>query len=215
VGARFQRARRLRRAAEEARARQGEEAARHVGLADALLRVGQPDADVAAILAGLSPDLRGEAERALEEPAPRPQQGPTKALPWRAYTSADGWTILVGRDARGNDELTMKHARPGDLFLHVRAAAGSHVIVPTQRGKTVPRDTLLDAAQLACHFSERRAADRNEVDYTPRRYVRKPRGSPAGLVRLERSRTLTVARNESQRERLLASPGRAEGQDPG
>ena len=77
--------------------------------------------------------------------------------------------------------------------------------MPTPRGKTVPRETLLDAAELACHFSARRKAARNEVDYTPRRYVRKPKGSPAGLVALDRSKTLSLRLDEARRARLLAA----------
>jgi predicted ribosome quality control (RQC) complex YloA/Tae2 family protein len=114
----------------------------------------------------------------------------------------DGWPILVGKDARGNDQLTTRHAAPGDLFLHVRAASGSHVIVPTPRGKSVPKETLLDAAELACLYSSRARAEHNEVDYTERRHVRKPKGSPPGLVELLRARTLRVLRDDARRQRL-------------
>lgn len=122
----------------------------------------------------------------------------------------------MGRDARGNDELTLREARPWDLFLHVRGAGGSHVIVPTPRGKTVPKETLLDAAELACVFSARREAPRVEVDYAERRHVRKPRGAPPGLVQVDRSKTLTMHRNEGRRERLLRrDPAPGEGSPTG
>ncbi len=208
VAACFKRERKLRRGAEEARKRLGAGAADVDALeaAFACIADGQEPGDLQGVVDLLPSRLQQAALRELDEPqeAARPK-GPSRALPWHVYVSADGWRILVGRDAHGNDELTLKHATPLDLFLHVRSATGSHVIVPTPRGQTVPRDTLLDAAELACHFSERRAADRNEVDYTPRRYVRKPRGAPAGLVRLERSKTLTLRRDEARRRRLLAS----------
>jgi predicted ribosome quality control (RQC) complex YloA/Tae2 family protein len=151
-----------------------------------------------------SPDalaaLEAEAGRPLAQPLPRAPQPP--APPWRTFVSLDGWPILVGKDARGNDQLTTRHAAPGDLFLHVRAASGSHVIVPTPRGKTVPKETLLDAAELACLYSSRATAEHNEVDYAERRHVRKPRGSPAGLVAVERCKTLSVRRDDARRARL-------------
>jgi len=212
----FRRERKCRRAAEEARTRLAGAAAHVEGLAEAAACLaptqgGNPleDEALAAIIALLPEALRIQAATQLEPPPPQAARpGPQRALPWHVYVSTDGWRILVGRDARGNDELTVRHARPGDLFLHVRGATGSHVIVPTPRGKTVPKDTLLDAATLACHFSERRAAEHNEVDYTPRRYVRKPRHAPAGLVRIERAKTLSLRRDDERRARLLASRDR-------
>jgi predicted ribosome quality control (RQC) complex YloA/Tae2 family protein len=132
---------------------------------------------------------------------------PPRAVPWRVFRSLDGWRILVGRSAAGNDRLTLHEARPSDLFLHVRGTGGSHVIVPVPRGRSVPRDTLLDAAELAAWFSGLRRAPRVEVDYTERRYVRKPRGAPAGTVRLERYKTLSLRREDDRRERVLGSRG--------
>ncbi len=219
----FRRARRCRRAAEEARARLAGAAAQVEELARAVDQLaseqeGGPldDAALRALVAGLPERLQTEAAASLAPPTSRaPSRGPQRAQPWSVYTSADGWRILVGRDARGNDELTCRHAASGDLFLHVRGGTGSHVIVPTPRGKTVPKETLLDAAALACHFSARRAAEHGEVDYTPRRYVRKPRGAPAGLVRVQRAKTLTMRREPARIERLLASRERPSATGPG
>lgn len=85
----------------------------------------------------------------------------------------------------------------------MRAAGGSHVVVPTPRGQSVPKETLLDAAELACLCSTRRDAEHNEVDYVERRYVRKPRGVPPGTVTLEREKTLRLRKDPARRERLL------------
>ncbi len=41
----------------------------------------------------------------------------------------NGWEILVGKSAAGNDHLTMKIARPDDLWLHAEGMPGSHVLV--------------------------------------------------------------------------------------
>lgn len=216
VAACFRKEGKLRRAADAARERLSDAAATLEALTSAKQRLeAELEADalpdvVAALPASLQTEAHGELDVPTEAQATKQ---PARALPWHAFLSADGWRILVGRDARGNDQLTLKHSAPGDLFLHVRGATGSHVIVPTPRGKTVPRDTLLDAAELACHFSERRAAERNEVDYTPRRYVRKPRGAPPGLVRVERSKTLGLRKDEARRTRLLAARVRPDAPD--
>ncbi len=135
-------------------------------------------------------------------------KGPPKRVPWRAYVSADGWEIRVGKSARDSDLLTTRQSRPHDLFLHARSVPGAHVIVPTERGKSVPKETLLDAAELACLNSKASGAEVCEVDYVECRYVRKPRGAKPGLVALARSKTLRLRRDEGRRKRLLASPKR-------
>lgn len=170
-----------------------------------------------ATLEGVEARLRADAAAdelaALEAEAglvptggrPRTPKAAGPAEPWRRFRSLDGWTIRVGKDARGNDRLTLHGAAPHDLFLHVRGASGSHVIVPTPRGQSVPKETLLDAAELACLYSGRAQAEHNEVDYVERRHVRKPRGAPPGLVELARAKTLRVARDDARRERLRAT----------
>ena len=137
----------------------------------------------------------------------RPQEGRPEPGPrdWMTFLSSEGWRILVGRNAQGNDRLTLHQARPADLFLHIRGGSGSHVIVPTPHGKTVPRDTLLEAAELACWFSDRRGAPWCEVDHVVKRHVRKPRKAPPGAVVLERARTLRLRPDAARRRRLLAT----------
>ena len=200
VAACFREAEKAERAAAEAQARRPQIVAAIARAEDLLARLqeaGDPDALAA---------LEAQAGRRTGQAAPRAPQAP--ALPWRTFLSLDGWPILVGKDARGNDQLTTRHAAPEDLFLHVRGASGSHVIVPTPRGKSVPKETLLDAAELACLYSSRARAEHNEVDYAERRHVRKPKGSPAGLVELARAKTLRVLRDDARRQRLCAPDAR-------
>jgi predicted ribosome quality control (RQC) complex YloA/Tae2 family protein len=114
-----------------------------------------------------------------------------------------GARILVGRSAEKNDELTFHVARPHDLWLHAKNRTGSHVIVPLDKNASCPGDVLVDAAHLAAHFSEARAEAVVEVQYTPRRYLRKPRGSTAGLVVVDREKVLVLRREEDRLRALL------------
>lgn len=208
VAACFRAARRCRRAAQEAERRLPIVRAQLRALQEArdALAAAPDPAALERIAAGFPEPLAGAAQAALRAPRPRdPQRAPAAARAWRTFVSSDGWAIHVGRDARGNDRLTLHVAKPWDLFLHVRAATGSHVLVPTPRGKSVPKETLLDAAELACLFSDRRDAEHNEVDYVQCRHVRKPRGAPPGTVLVERARTLAVRRDPERRTRLRAS----------
>jgi predicted ribosome quality control (RQC) complex YloA/Tae2 family protein len=128
--------------------------------------------------------------------------------------SADGLEILVGRNAKGNDELTRKIARGNDWFLHVSGRPGSHVIVRALPGKTVPLETLLDAAHLALYYSLSQK-DRSgpgltaaaDVHYTPVKYVRKPKGLEPGRVLLATHKTLRVRLEAGRLERLKRSAG--------
>lgn len=117
---------------------------------------------------------------------------PQKHKPYRELRGHKDRTILVGKGAADNDVLTREHARPQDLWLHARNVPGAHVVVPLERNETCPQELLLDAAHLAAHFSDSRNERIVDVSYTPKRFVRKPRGAPAGQVLLDREKVLTL-----------------------
>jgi len=121
----------------------------------------------------------------------------------RRYRSSDGYEILVGRAAKDNDQLTFKVARAHDLWLHAADYPGSHVIVRNPaRGADVPHRTIIEAAQLAAHFSHAKRDAKVSVHYTPRKFLSKPKGAAAGLVRMSSFRTLLVEPREGV-ERLI------------
>jgi predicted ribosome quality control (RQC) complex YloA/Tae2 family protein len=98
----------------------------------------------------------------------------------------------VGANAAANDELTVKLARPDDLWLHAEGLPGSHVLVRNPMKTDVPPDILLKAAALAALHSKGKTAGKVPVTYTFARFVRKPKGAKPGLVHLSRRRTLMV-----------------------
>ena len=124
-------------------------------------------------------------------------------LPYRAFVAEDGATMLVGRGASDNDRLTLRVARPHDLWLHARGVTGAHVVVPLSKGKSCSSETLVDAATLAAHFSDLRGERVVDVLYTPRRFVHKRKGSPIGSVTLEREKVIAVRVEPERLERLL------------
>jgi len=136
------------------------------------------------------------------------RKAPAARMPYRTFRSAAGARVLVGRGAADNDALTLHVARTHDLWLHAKGQPGAHVVVPLERGHDAPAELLVDAAHLAAHFSGARGEAVVEVGYAPRRFVRKPRGSPAGLVTVDREKTL-VLRVDPARLALLL--GREEG----
>ncbi|MBP7177302.1 MAG: NFACT family protein [Thermoclostridium sp.] len=95
-------------------------------------------------------------------------------------TSSEGYPIWVGRNNMQNDELTLKFAKPGDMWLHTKNIPGSHVV--TRIPDEIPDKTLLEAAAMAAWFSKARNSTRVEVDYTRVKYVKKPSGAKPGMV---------------------------------
>ncbi|MBQ7257447.1 MAG: NFACT family protein [Abditibacteriota bacterium] len=109
-------------------------------------------------------------------------------------TSPDGFEILYGESATANDHLTTKLARPNDIWLHARQITGAHVIIKTtvKTCNNVPHSTLLYAAKIAAGNSEAKHSSMVPVDWTFKRYVRKPKGSPPGFVLYVNEKTIDV-----------------------
>ena len=114
----------------------------------------------------------------------------------RRYLSTDGFEVLVGRAAKDNDNLTFKVARPNDLWLHAADYPGSHVIVRGKGRKEIPHRTVLEAAQLAAHFSQAKDDSKVNIHYTQRKFLSKVKGGAPGLVRISRFKHLTVQPKE-------------------
>jgi len=126
--------------------------------------------------------------------------GATPAAPGiDSYVSSDGFAILVGRNARANDQLTHKLAAPHDFWLHAEGP-GSHVLIRNPQRADLPgEDALREAASLAAQFSRARGATKVNVRWTQVRFVKKPRGAPPGQVILRRSQTVLAEPMEPQR----------------
>lgn len=106
------------------------------------------------------------------------------------YISSDGIDIYVGKNNYQNDKLTFKNSRHDDLWLHTKDIHGSHVII--SHVGSVPDTTLLEAAQLAAYHSQARNSPSVSVDFTKRKYVKKPSGAKPGMVIYTNQRTLLV-----------------------
>lgn len=142
-----------------------------------------------------------------EEARKRRQAG--GRLPHREFITADATQILVGRSAADNDRLTLRVARPHDLWLHARGVTGAHVVVPLGKGKSCSPETFVDAATLAAHFSDLRGELTVDVLYTPRRFVHKRKGSAVGSVSLDREKVIAVRVEADRVARLLKSEKKA------
>ncbi len=119
------------------------------------------------------------------------KQKPPKQLPPMQYRSSDGFPILVGRNNRQNDQLTLKQAAKNDIWLHTQNIPGSHVILVTD-GQEASETAIREAAVLAAYHSRARDSAQVPVDFTKVRFVRKPAGARPGMVIFTNQQTLYV-----------------------
>ena len=129
---------------------------------------------------------------------------PNRLMP-RRYRTAGELEIWVGRSAAGNDHLSLRLARGRDLFFHLDGAPGSHVILRTEGRTDPPSEALLDACELAVHFSKAKHASRADVHAVPIANVRKPKGAKPGLVTVHGGKTIHLRRTEARLQRILAA----------
>lgn len=131
-----------------------------------------------AELAAIRAELREEGYlKAQKNTAKRKD----KPLPPIEYKSADGFRILVGRNNKQNDQLTLHTAQKNDMWLHTKNIHGTHVIICAE-GREIPDSTILEAAQIAAAHSKGRDSAQVPVDYTRVKNVSKPNGALPGKV---------------------------------
>lgn len=125
-----------------------------------------------------------------------------KSLPME-FKSSDGFTILVGRNNKQNDELTIRMAFSTDIWLHTKTIPGSHTLIRTnQNPENVPDQTIIEAATIAAYFSKAQTSSGVPVDYTQIKNVKKPNGAKPGFVIYETNNTVYVTPDKELIEKL-------------
>ncbi len=129
---------------------------------------------------------------------------PRKLHP-RRYLSIDGMEIWVGRSDEANDVLSTRLAKGKDLFFHLDGAPGSHVVLRTEGREDPPSESVLDACELAVHFSKQKNAGRADVHVVPIKNVKKPKGAKRGLVYVTGGKSIHLRRESARLQRLIAA----------
>ena len=137
-------------------------------------------------------ELRELSEELMNEGYIKRPRGKVQRLPASkpmCFISSDGIEIYVGKNNRQNDMLTLKLAGPRDIWMHTKDIPGSHVII---KAEDPPKETLYQGALLAAYYSKGRGGENIPVDYTEKRYVKKPSGAKPGMVIYTTNRTAYV-----------------------
>lgn len=137
-----------------------------------------------------TPQELAEIRAEWQPPAPSKHAKAQPASEPLRFRSSDGVEILVGKNNRQNDLVTMKLARPDDWWFHAQNLPGSHVVA---KSATLSEQTRMEAAMLAAYYSQARESTKVPVIFTQRRHLKKPTGAKPGLVIYEREKSMLIS----------------------
>ena len=126
----------------------------------------------------------------LEEPFVEERKGNTESSPYLTFVLPSGRKILVGKNGKANELITLKLSNPWDLWFHVKNLAGSHVVLKLNRGEKPSEEDIELAASAAAFFSKGKHSGKLLVDYTEIKNVKKPKNSPVGKVIYRNEKTI-------------------------
>lgn len=144
---------------------------------------------------GVKPPIEAVLKKASKKPPIR--------LPYKIFTSKDGILLWVAKSAKDGDQMTLKHSRGNEWWLHIKDNVGAHVLV--KYSQVIPKETLLDAAHLALHFSKAKGEPKGEVLYTQVKHLKKLKGMKAGQISVQREKTIYIILEQSRLERLFSN----------
>ena len=116
--------------------------------------------------------------------------------------SQAGLLIQVGRNHRQNDWISLRRARPGDLWFHAQECPGSHVVLKASAGFADEEDVTI-AADLAAWFSRARGNRRVAVVKAPVEHLQRIAGAALGTVQ-HKDGEVVWAEPDRARQRLSA-----------
>lgn len=106
--------------------------------------------------------------------------------------SIDGYTLLIGRNNKENDYLTLKYAKKTDLWMHTKDIHGSHAILQSKPNESPDENILIKSCEIVSYHSKARNSSNVPVDICEVKYVKKPNGAKPGMVIYSNYKTLYV-----------------------
>ncbi len=159
------------------------------------LSLAQSEEDLAELRAELTE--QGYLRRAPD--AKKKKDAPAQPM---EFETSDGFRVLVGKNNKQNDQLTLKAARNNDLWFHTKGFHGSHAILKYEYETEFSETAILECAALAAYFSKAQGSANVPVDYTEVRNVKKPSGAKPGMVIYDNYNTVYVTPSEELTQRL-------------
>ncbi len=120
--------------------------------------------------------------------------------PGMTYDS-NQFRIIVGRTSRDNESLLRNYVKGNDYWFHCRDYPGAYVFVKAH-SRSIPLDTMLDAANLAIFYSKAKSSGQGDVYYTQVKYLRRTKGGKPGTVIPTSEKNLFIYLDPKRLERL-------------
>jgi len=96
--------------------------------------------------------------------------------------NVDEFTVLVGRDAKSNDYLSMQMANENDLWFHAKGLPGSHVVIKVKDNLPTP-EIISKVAKIAAKNSK--ASGTCTVVYCKAKFLSKTSDMKPGQVSVD------------------------------
>lgn len=100
-----------------------------------------------------------------------------------------GSIVLIGKNAKDNDKLTLELSKEGDLWFHVEDYPGSHVILRSQK---TTKEEIKETAEITAYYSQARTEKRVTVMYAPIQNVKKE-SKVVGEVIVDEYKTISIS----------------------
>jgi predicted ribosome quality control (RQC) complex YloA/Tae2 family protein len=169
-----------------------------------LARLENIEADIKGAADRSALDKAGQRLEIYQEGSVSRKPGQSGERPGLAFHSHN-FPVFVGRTAAENDELLRRHVRGNDYWLHVRDLPGGYVFIKVPKTKSVPLETLLDAAHLAVWYSKAKHEPEADLFYTQVKYLRRAKHGTYGMVIPTRERNLHVQMDADRLGHLLGN----------
>ncbi|BAI80105.1 fibronectin/fibrinogen-binding protein [Deferribacter desulfuricans SSM1] len=114
-----------------------------------------------------------------------------KSTPSYLLFQLDDTQYYVGRNSKSNQYIITKIANPEDYWFHAHEIPSAHLIA--KKNGELTENEIITAARIVAHFSKYKDENKVPVDYTKRKYVKKPKNTPEGFVIYNNYKTITVS----------------------
>lgn len=140
----------------------------------------------------LSEEELSEFEKILddENKNKNKKQKKEQLKPFLEY-QGDGFKLYAGKNSASNHELVFRFAQSDDIWFHGRNIPSAHIIIRLE-GAELTDDIIEFAAKVTAYYSKYGSENLIDVDYTYKKYVTKPKNTPAGFVIYKRFKTVAV-----------------------
>jgi predicted ribosome quality control (RQC) complex YloA/Tae2 family protein len=140
--------------------------------------------------------VKKKAVHVMKEKASKKAKKKVQGAEYKRLISPNGFEVLVGRSSLQNDEITMRVAKTGDIWMHARGFPGAHVLIKSSQSASAVHDEDLEfAANLAAYYSKGSNLSKVDVIMADKKDISKPKGAKPGQVLVRKEKVIVAVPN--------------------